>query len=72
MSERFTPPVTDVERFLFACLLLGAMTADYDYGGTDTYRTPEPPGTPYEGYPGQRPGESFTAYRQRVRKEQQT
>lgn len=69
MSERFTPPpTTEEERFLPALLVLGAMS---NYEGTDTYRTPEPPRTPYEGNPGQRPDESFTAYRIRIRKEQQ-
>lgn len=62
-------PTTAEERYLFACLVLGAMT---DYAGTETYRTPEPPASPYEGHEGQRPGESFTAYRIRVRKEQKS
>lgn len=68
MSERFTPPPIDVERFLFACLILGAMR---DFKGTDMCPKSEPPTTPYQGYEGQRPGESYTAYRIRVRKEQQ-
>lgn len=67
MIER-PAPITPEERFLFACLMLGAMGRTEE---TETCPVPAPPTSPYQGNAGQREGESFTAYRIRMRKEQQ-
>jgi hypothetical protein len=58
-------PLDVITRFL----LLGALFQRMD-DSTETYREPQPPPSPYVGNAGQLPGESHTAWRIRVRKEQ--
>jgi hypothetical protein len=56
-------PLDELQRYLLLGAIFQAVTTQLEV-------KPEPPQSPYQGYEGQRPGESFTAWRQRVRKEQ--
>lgn len=60
-------PDIDPEKFIRAALLLGALTSLYARAERETHTVAPPL---YTGNPGQRPGESYTQWRIRVRKEQ--